>query len=138
MKSQRNMLAEKFRSEVMDDDITKKLVVHKGKEMDEIFDLELKKHEATRKVIRQNLAAQKNILQAMTEVNAKYAKTRQVVTEMVNARNEMIGSLVASFYAHEDLLHKAAKGNSVNVEEYNLCTPDPIVYSLLICRSGVL
>ena len=96
----------------MDDDITKKLVVHKGKEMDEIFDLELKKHEATRKVIRQNLAAQKNILQAMTEVNAKYAKTRQVVTEMVNARNEMIGSLVASFYAHEDLLHKAAKGKS--------------------------
>ena len=46
----------------------------------------------------------------MTEVNAKYVATRQTVTEMVNARNEMIGSLVASFYAHEDLLHKAAKG----------------------------
>ena len=63
------MLAEKFRQEVMEDDITKKLVVHEGKEMAEIFDIELQKHEATRKLVKQNMAAQKNILQAMTEVS---------------------------------------------------------------------
>ena len=60
--------------------------------------------------IQQNLAAQANILQALTEINARYVGTRKCVTEIVNARNEMVGSLVASFYAHEDLLHKAAKG----------------------------
>ena len=69
MKNQRGMLAEKFRQEVMEDDITKKLVVHEGKEMAEIFDIELQKHEATRKLVKQNMAAQKNILQAMTEVS---------------------------------------------------------------------
>ena len=70
MKNQRGMLAEKFRQEVMEDDITKKLVVHEGKEMAEIFDIELQKHEATRKLVKQNMAAQKNILQAMTEVRS--------------------------------------------------------------------
>ena len=69
MKDQRGMLAEKFRQEVMEDDITKKLVVHEGKEMAEIFDIELQKHEATKKLVKQNMAAQKNILQAMTEVS---------------------------------------------------------------------
>jgi hypothetical protein len=33
-----------------------------------------------------------------------------VVAELINARTELIGSLVASFYAHDDLLTKAAKG----------------------------
>ena len=64
MKAQRSMLAERFRAEVMEDDITKKLVGHKDKAIDEVFEIELKKHEATRKLIRQNLAAQRNILQA--------------------------------------------------------------------------
>ena len=73
MKDQRGMLAEKFRQEVMEDDITKKLVVHEGKEMAEIFDIELQKHEATRKLVKQNMAAQKNILQAMTEVSTEHS-----------------------------------------------------------------
>ena len=125
MKKQRAMLAEKFRAEVLDDDITKKLVVHKDKELDEVFSIELKKHEASKKVIQQNLAAQANILQALTEINARYVGTRKIVTEIVNARNEMVGSLVASFYAHEDLLHKAAKG----LEFYDKL--DSNVYKLL-------
>ena len=71
MRTQRSMLWEQFRQEVMADDITKKLVLHKDKEMPEIFEIELKKHEQNRKIIEQNLAAQGNILQALTEVNAK-------------------------------------------------------------------
>jgi tyrosine-protein phosphatase non-receptor type 23 len=32
------------------------------------------------------------------------------VAELINARTELIGSLVASFYAYEDLLTKDSKG----------------------------
>ncbi len=32
------------------------------------------------------------------------------MAELINARTELIGSLVASFYAYEDLLTKASKG----------------------------
>ncbi len=71
MRNQRAMLWEQFRQEMLADDITKKLVVHKDKEMSEIFAIELKKHEQKRKIIEQNLAAQVNILQALTEINAK-------------------------------------------------------------------
>jgi hypothetical protein len=39
--------------------------------MDEVFRLELQKHEAKRKIIGQNLIAQDNILQALTETNAR-------------------------------------------------------------------
>lgn len=71
MKTQREMLVEQLRQEVMDDDITKKLVVHKDKELSEIFELEIQKHTKSLKVIHQNLAAQDNILDALTDVNAK-------------------------------------------------------------------
>ena len=110
MRDQRTKLQEDFREQVMNDDITKKLVVHKDKGMPEIFEIELKKHEPSRKILRQNLLAQENILKALTEINAKYVNTRRIISDLVKSRNEMIGSLVASFYAHEDLLHKATKG----------------------------
>ncbi len=32
------------------------------------------------------------------------------MAELINARTELIGSLVASFYAYDDLLQKASKG----------------------------
>ena len=110
MKQQRSKLEQDFRRQVLEDDITKKLVLHKDKEMPEIFEIELQKHDQAMKVLRQNLLAQANIMKALTEVNAKYVNTRRIISELVNSRNEMIGSLVASFYAHEDLLHKATKG----------------------------
>ena len=43
-------------------------------------------------------------------VCSRYASTRRIVAELINARTELIGSLVASFYAHDDLLTKASKG----------------------------
>ncbi len=47
-------------------------VLHKDKEIEEVFQIELKKHEAKRKIISQNLLAQDNILQALTETNARF------------------------------------------------------------------
>jgi hypothetical protein len=79
MRSQRMQLCEEFRQDIFNDDITKKLVQYKDKEMSEIFSLELKKHDTKRKIIEQNLIAQTNILQALTETNAHYAETRRTV-----------------------------------------------------------
>ena len=71
MKKQRETLIDKVRVEILNDDITKKLVLHKDKELPEIFAEELKKHDAYKGYIEQNLNAQINIIKAITEVNAK-------------------------------------------------------------------
>ena len=72
MKKQRESLIDKVRLDILNDDITKKLVLHKDKEMPEIFVAELKKHDTNKGYIEQNLNAQANIVKAITEVNAKY------------------------------------------------------------------
>ena len=46
----------------------------------------------------------------MTERNAEYADARLKVDDIVRAREDMIGSLVASYHAYEDLLTKTTKG----------------------------
>merc|ERR550519_790025 len=46
----------------------------------------------------------------MTERNAEYADARVKVDNIVRAREDMIGSLVASYHAYEDLLTKTTKG----------------------------
>ena len=96
-----------LRDRMLCDDITTKLVLHKNKEMPEIFKSELTKHEDTVKIIEQNLKAQENIVRAMTEINAKYAPTRKKVADLIEARNEKIRSLIDSFKAYENLLGKA-------------------------------
>ena len=109
MKTQRSSFMEVLRDRILNDDITKKLVLHKNKEMPEIFKSELTKHEDTVKIIEQNLKAQENIVRAMTEINAKYAPTRKKVADLIEARNEKIRSLIDSFKAYENLLGKAKK-----------------------------
>ena len=109
MKTQRSTFMENLRDKILNDDITKKLVLHKNKEMPEIFKSELTKHEDTVKIIEQNLKAQENIVKAMTEINAKYAPTRKKVADLIEARNEKIRGLIDSFKAYENLLGKAKK-----------------------------
>ena len=46
-----------------------------------MFDNELKKHEKTIGFIKQNLAAQENILNALTDANAQYANVRRSTAE---------------------------------------------------------
>ena len=71
MKKQRSQLLDRIRADILSDDITKKLVLHKDKDMPEMFKAELKKHDTNIKYLEQNLAAQGNIIKAITEVNAK-------------------------------------------------------------------
>ena len=71
MKSQREKLIDQVRTEMLNDDITKKLVLHKTKEIKDIFSTEMKKHEQNKIYLEQNLVAQGNIIKAITEMNAK-------------------------------------------------------------------
>merc|ERR1740129_1389945 len=87
----------------------KKLVLHKDKELPEIFAAELKKHDTDKGYIEQNLNAQSNIIKAITEVNAKYAPTRRKVADLIDARREKISSLIDSFAVYENLTVKSSK-----------------------------
>ena len=78
MRMQRAMLCESLREDILSDDITKKLVQYKDENMSQIFAEELKKHDAKKRLIEQNICAQANILSALTEANAKYAETRRI------------------------------------------------------------
>ena len=62
MKQQRSRFMDELRENMLSDDITKKLVLHKNKEMPEIFTSELTKHENEIKILEQNLKAQDNII----------------------------------------------------------------------------
>merc|ERR1740122_611452 len=87
----------------------KKLVLHKNKELTEIFAAELKKHDTYKGYIEQNLNAHSNIIKAITEVNAKYAPTRRKVADLIDARREKISSLIDSFAVYENLTVKSSK-----------------------------
>jgi len=50
----------------------------------EFFEEQLGKHSKTISLIQQNLTAQDNILQALTDTNAKYARIRKNNTEVTN------------------------------------------------------
>lgn len=110
MRGQRAQLLDKFRQDVHSDDITGKLIISKPEQALEVFEKELKKYDQQVKVIRQNLSAQDNILRALTEINANYAGTRKVVSNIKEARKDLIDRLLDTFHAYEDLLVKAAKG----------------------------
>ncbi|GAB6024218.1 hypothetical protein CHUAL_008917 [Chamberlinius hualienensis] len=110
MQNQRKMLETMFREQLQADDITKKLVTTDNDKIQELFRKELQKHDQQVAYIEQNLAAQGNILKAVTEANARYADTRKAVSEIAQRREAMIRSLCSSFEAYEDLNTKSLKG----------------------------
>ena len=61
-------------------------------------------------LIEQNLAAQDNILKALTEAYARYAGTRKATNEIIRKREAMVSALVSSYDAYEDLIAKSSKG----------------------------
>ena len=109
MKNQRVQLMDELRDDILHDDITKKLVIHKENEMPKLFETELTKHDTKIKFLEQNLKAQGNIIQAMTEVNAKYVPTRRKVADLIQNRKDKISSLVETFEAYESLNEKVSK-----------------------------
>uniref|UniRef100_A0A1B0CJL9 Tyrosine-protein phosphatase non-receptor type 23 n=1 Tax=Lutzomyia longipalpis TaxID=7200 RepID=A0A1B0CJL9_LUTLO len=109
MKAQRATLVQKFRDAVTADDITGKIVTWE-KKLEKLFKKELAKHDKCVALIEQNLAAQDNILKALTDAYAKCAPQMKAVVETKHKREHFFSSLAASYDIYEDLLGKSVKG----------------------------
>ncbi|CAK9828677.1 Tyrosine-protein phosphatase non-receptor type 23 [Anthophora retusa] len=112
MRVQRNELHTKLRDSVAQDDLTRLLVTATSDSgpLDRLFADQLSKHQTLVSLIEQNLAAQENILAALTDAYAQTANVRKGVEEILKRREHTITSLIASYDAYEDLLTKSNKG----------------------------
>ncbi|XP_059485040.1 tyrosine-protein phosphatase non-receptor type 23 isoform X2 [Neocloeon triangulifer] len=112
MSTQRAMLSAQLREAVLKDDITGQLVTSasEGGVLDVLFEKEISKHQPLVAVIEQNMAAQANILRALTDAYARFAPSRKAASSANRKRQGTIAALLASFNAREDLLAKANKG----------------------------
>ncbi|XP_049813399.1 tyrosine-protein phosphatase non-receptor type 23 isoform X1 [Schistocerca nitens] len=110
MKKQRATLAAQLRESVCQDDITRQLVTRTGESLETIFSQEMQKHQKYETIIEQNLAAQENILKALTEAYAKCAGPRKAAMDTIRKREATINALISSYDAYEDLLAKSNKG----------------------------
>ncbi|XP_012225664.1 tyrosine-protein phosphatase non-receptor type 23 [Linepithema humile] len=112
MRMQRLDLHTKLRDQIAQDDLTRLLVTatSESASLDRLFADQLSKHQSLVNLIEQNLAAQDNILTALTDVYAQTANVRKNVEEILKRREIMISSLINSYDAYEDLLAKSSKG----------------------------
>ncbi|KAL6462376.1 hypothetical protein MHYP_G00287980 [Metynnis hypsauchen] len=110
MKDQRSSLEKQLRDLIQQDDITSVLVTTERADMKRLFEEQLKKYEQVKVYIDQNLAAQENILKALTEANVQYATVRKGLAETEHKWNSTVQMLIASYEAYEDLMKKSQEG----------------------------
>uniref|UniRef100_A0A670ZMK2 Tyrosine-protein phosphatase non-receptor type 23 n=1 Tax=Pseudonaja textilis TaxID=8673 RepID=A0A670ZMK2_PSETE len=110
MRDQRVSLEHQLREMIQKDDLTTSLVTTDQSEMKKLFVEQLKKYDQIKVYLEQNLAAQENILKALTEANVKYAAVRKILAEVENKWNTTLQTLVASYEAYEDLMKKSQEG----------------------------
>uniref|UniRef100_A0ABM5GME7 Tyrosine-protein phosphatase non-receptor type 23 isoform X1 n=2 Tax=Pogona vitticeps TaxID=103695 RepID=A0ABM5GME7_9SAUR len=110
MKDQRISLEQQLREMIQKDDITTSLVTTDRSEMKKLFEEQLKKYDQIKVYLEQNMAAQENILKALTEANVKYAAVRKILAEVEHKWNTTLQTLVASYEAYEDLMKKSQEG----------------------------
>ncbi|XP_006065268.2 tyrosine-protein phosphatase non-receptor type 23 isoform X1 [Bubalus bubalis] len=110
MRDQRVSLEQQLRELIQKDDITAVLVTADHSEMKKLFEEQLKKYDQLRVYLEQNLAAQDNVLRALTEANVQYAAVRRVLGDLDQKWNSTLQSLVASYEAYEDLMKKSQEG----------------------------
>ncbi|XP_069778256.1 tyrosine-protein phosphatase non-receptor type 23 isoform X2 [Narcine bancroftii] len=122
MRDQRSSLLQQLRDAIQKDDITITLVTTDHSEMKKLFEEQLKKYDQLRVYIDQNLAAQENILKALTDANVKYAAIRKALAEAEEKWNVTIQMLVASFEAYEDLMKKCQEGKEFYADLENKVT----------------
>nr|KAG5707535.1 hypothetical protein BaRGS_001083 [Batillaria attramentaria] len=129
MKSQRATLEQQFREQIQKDDITSVLVAQESSK-ESIYEAQLKKHDNVIGLIRQNVAAQSNILRALTDTNAKFAALRQTILQQFSKRETMVKDLINSFEKYEELLAKSNKG-----QDYYRKLNEAVMKTLERCRS---
>ncbi|KAH8270247.1 hypothetical protein KR018_006177 [Drosophila ironensis] len=111
MKAQRAQFHADLRIAINEDDITGKVIAHGGQEgLQALFSAELAKHDKITALLDQNMVAQANILQALTENYAKAAPVLKTLQDVKQKREHFYSSLAASYDVYEDLLAKSAKG----------------------------
>ncbi|XP_036286101.1 tyrosine-protein phosphatase non-receptor type 23 isoform X1 [Pipistrellus kuhlii] len=110
MRDQRVSLEQQLRELIQKDDITASLVTTDRSEMKKLFEEQLKKYDQLRVYLEQNLAAQDNVLRALTEANVQYAAVRRALGELDQKWKSTLQSLVASYEAYEDLMKKSQEG----------------------------
>ncbi|XP_056142131.1 tyrosine-protein phosphatase non-receptor type 23 [Lampris incognitus] len=110
MREQRSSLEKQLRDLIHQDDITSALVTTDRADMKRLFEEQLKKYEQVKVYIDQNLAAQENILKALTEANVQYASVRKGLSQTEQQWNTTVQTLVASYEAYEDLMKKSQEG----------------------------
>ncbi|ERE75273.1 tyrosine-protein phosphatase non-receptor type 23 [Cricetulus griseus] len=110
MRAQRVSLEQQLRELIQKDDITASLVTADHSEMKKLFEEQLKKYDQLKVYLEQNLAAQDNVLRALTEANVQYAAVRRVLSEVDQKWNSTLQTLVASYEAYEDLMKKSQEG----------------------------
>ncbi|NXH06625.1 PTN23 phosphatase, partial [Loxia leucoptera] len=110
MRDQRMSLEQQLREMIQKDDITTSLVTTDRSEMKKLFEEQLKKYDQLKVYLEQNLAAQENVLKALTDANVKYAAVRKALAEVEHKWNTTVQTLVASYEAYEDLMKKSQEG----------------------------
>ncbi|XP_061838813.1 tyrosine-protein phosphatase non-receptor type 23 [Nerophis lumbriciformis] len=110
MREQRSSLEKQLRELIHQDDITSTLVTTERADMKHVFEEQLKKYEQVKVYIDQNLAAQENILKALTEANVQYASVRKGLSQTEQQWNGTVQGLVGSYEAYEDLMKKSQEG----------------------------
>ncbi|XP_011310093.1 tyrosine-protein phosphatase non-receptor type 23 isoform X2 [Fopius arisanus] len=112
MQRQRSDLHAKLRESISQDNLTRLLVTATAESvpLDALFSEQLEKHQSLVDLIEKNLAAQDNILTALTDAYARTAETRKSVDEILKRRDMTISSLITSYDAYEDLMSKSSKG----------------------------
>ncbi|VDN07513.1 unnamed protein product [Thelazia callipaeda] len=110
MSVQRRNLLLKLNDDLLNDDITAKCLVEKNEDNSELYEKELKKHESTASLIDLNLAAQTNILNALTDANANFGDYRKKIIEENRSRMDQVLTLVAAYDLFIDVLQKTEEG----------------------------
>ncbi|XP_017692312.1 PREDICTED: tyrosine-protein phosphatase non-receptor type 23 [Lepidothrix coronata] len=110
MRDQRMSLEQQLREMIQKDDITTSLVTTDRSEMKKLFEEQLRKYDQLKVYLEQNLAAQENVLKALTDANVKYAAVRKGLAEVEHKWNTTVQTLVASYEAYEDLMKKSQEG----------------------------
>lgn len=111
MRDQRTQLCAELRTALTADDITSKVIASgDDRVLDELFAAELAKHGARVALIDQNLAAQANILRALTDCYARCAGYIKATVDAKQRRDAFYAALGASYDVYDDLLGKSSKG----------------------------
>ncbi|KAM9493445.1 LOW QUALITY PROTEIN: tyrosine-protein phosphatase non-receptor type 23b [Clarias gariepinus] len=113
MRKQRTSLEKELRELIQKDDLTLTLVTTERSERKVLIKDQMQKYDQLKGYIDQNLAAQDNIIKALTEASVACAPTRKTLSVTQQQWNSYVQSMVTSYEAYEDLVKKAEDGKSL-------------------------